>query len=933
MSVQRWSLFVRQMAIVLFLSLILLGGCVEKEVVITEEITPPSIEAEEERLRKLEKQRLTQYKLLGKLYLSDKRWSKAVEVYKKALALAPADEQIIRALDEIKGISGIDYRQWPIIPRKAPTIPQPVLRDFINDLTLILAGDTWRKAPVVADIDNDGDMELIIGLNAWHHDGTPVDGWPPRARTGGYPVVGDLDGDGTMEIVFNGTQVLRWNGIMMDGWPADRETGSFLSHPALSDLDGDGKLEVINGSTRDNKVYIRDYRGKLLAGWPQPTGGQVRATPSIGDVVWNVDGTLLPGWPKRLGTRIKKQATLADIDRDGKLDILVGSDRLYILDGRGNPLPGWEEGRTWNSSSTPSVADIDGDGEVEIFGAGYGWYNHDGSEIPTPGKPGGGWQGAVAGDINGDGKVEIIWTTRKLQTHAYRLDGTSSSGWPMEQGGNDGACTLADLDGDGDVEVIVATRNNRAYVWDSPGKFSKKDIKWPIYCANNWRTGVPSQIEWPGLKRRSKYRVTPTRRAMIKGDYESALEQFEEIAKKSRDEGAKFEALLSIARIYNFRLKKYEDAFDTYRRIILEQTKSRRMLDAFTELCDLYAMKIEEKDKFEDQFKEVVGKYQELVEKKEFDGEVPPGQALYLLAYGRQLAGDREAIELFQNISRDFKDTTWARLADRAAQFGPVNFFLNLELRKDIEYIVEKKDLRPGDSLTRRTEWDFVISPQNPYKFLFPCKATITSDMEVSLEERTDAKVIKEGEGKTKFIWDEKLSTTDVGRYRVHHHSFSIDDTVENKDVQIIRKCERLDENRQRVTISITAPYKVTLRTDVFRHKFSIEDEDISPKYNWKTSDIIVFGSESGRDKYDCTNGQDFTFIMRLPPEHGLYYPDVNVWVERLWHPQQDIATNLKEYAGTAEDYDYHILSTESFDLKQVTTHFWHRYTLKSITE
>ncbi|MCX7733096.1 MAG: VCBS repeat-containing protein [candidate division WOR-3 bacterium] len=77
-------------------------------------------------------------------------------------------------------------------------------------------GDAAEGNITVADIDGDGDMEIIFTSNllsntdtlgylfAVHHDGTPVSGWPLRPRGWTYlngATVADVDGDDTMDIV------------------------------------------------------------------------------------------------------------------------------------------------------------------------------------------------------------------------------------------------------------------------------------------------------------------------------------------------------------------------------------------------------------------------------------------------------------------------------------------------------------------------------------------------------------------------------------------------------------------------------------------------------------------------------------------------------------------------------------------------------------
>jgi len=89
------------------------------------------------------------------------------------------------------------------------------------------------------------------------------------------------------------------------------------------------------------------------------------------------------------------------------------------------------------------------------------------------------WGSPACGDIDGDGEIEIVCTSRNNTTansgalYAFELDGTPCAGFPITQiGGGTNNASLYDLDSDGDMEILVNVRNHPqgwVYVFNGDG--------------------------------------------------------------------------------------------------------------------------------------------------------------------------------------------------------------------------------------------------------------------------------------------------------------------------------------------------------------------------------------------------------------------------------------------------------------------------------
>ncbi|MCD4706314.1 MAG: FG-GAP-like repeat-containing protein, partial [Candidatus Sabulitectum sp.] len=403
-------------------------------------------------------------------------------------------------------------------------------------------GSCMEPSAQVVDIDNDGDMEILIAtgssLKAYHHDCTMVAGFP--VTVGGYgthtAAVADLDGDGDLEIVIAGQRsdlyVYRTDGTLEPGWPQnlDDDDGAAGS-PALADLDNDGDLEIVIGTFKDlngssgyifARMYVFHHDGTRYDGWPvyDVDSYAVSASPAIADIdndgsleiivagrdtqtvhAWNDDGTIVPGFPVSLSGLIDSSPTVADVDNDGDLEIFIatGSEKVYGLHHDGTFLAGWPQNMGGGSTerSSPSIGDIDGDGDLEIVCGSahhnvYAWH-HDGTIVtgwPQPtGTSGAFAQGTPAlADVNGDGDIEII-ASAYTGIFVWDDDGTLHTGYPVETGWTRSSPVITDLDLDGDVEIIVGSMNHNLYAWDLAGTLNPGNVEWGSFRHDLYNSG------------------------------------------------------------------------------------------------------------------------------------------------------------------------------------------------------------------------------------------------------------------------------------------------------------------------------------------------------------------------------------------------------------------------------------------------------------
>ncbi len=358
--------------------------------------------------------------------------------------------------------------------------------------------------PSLINLDNDGDLDLVIGgyngLLYYQNIGDSLNAvWQkvdsifsvsvnPNIGTDARPAFADLDGDGDLDLLVGIGESLLGGptpgltfGFRNVGTPTNpifsRDDNLVIgiidvglnSFPTLADIDNDNDYDLLLGRDLSSFVYYKN-------------------TGTSTSPIWTREFTTFSGVET---TNYWKDPTFCDLDLDGDLDLIYGTDDgdLFFYQNNGtltNPL--FQYNSTYfnvikvNGSSTVSFADFDNDGDYDLLSGStldkMQYLRNEGTlskpifvktTAPFSSLNPGFRCSPVFVDIDKDNDFDIVSGADNGMISCYINNGSTFSTNTMYFSSIDvgfaSAPAFVDIDGDGDEDVLIGAETGSSYLF------------------------------------------------------------------------------------------------------------------------------------------------------------------------------------------------------------------------------------------------------------------------------------------------------------------------------------------------------------------------------------------------------------------------------------------------------------------------------------
>jgi len=312
----------------------------------------------------------------------------------------------------------------------------------------------WTS-PVIGDIDNDNELEVVIG----DRDGliyalNGKDGWPEwvyicNDRIDVPPTICDINNNGRYEVIFcAGSVIYCLRG--RDGVPSWHINLLYriVVPPAVGDLNGDGIMDIVVQCENDYVYAIDVATHQILWALEKGKGKE-----------YFIGGNIL----------------IADVNMDGTPDVITKGYGIvtYAINGINGSI-------LWSANVRGfhfAAGDIDEDGSLEIVASSIDGLvlinGEDGAvkytNLISVGSP-------VLGDVDGDGKLDIVALSSDGKLYILRGNGKNVS-MPFNTSFR-ASPILVNIDSDPSPEIIICSMSGQIFALDVVSKESGERIYW-----------------------------------------------------------------------------------------------------------------------------------------------------------------------------------------------------------------------------------------------------------------------------------------------------------------------------------------------------------------------------------------------------------------------------------------------------------------------